>query len=200
MENTPYLYDTLVRVLSQHAHWLDFRHQKRREAPAFMPGMDRRWARRAQCPRAQQDLRSTRALNGRGHCIGGSPGIHAGEDVPVPEGNPSRHLDRLPPRPTRISSTALVRAVQRFEDIQAVGVRELSLAHVPPSRLKTLGRYAASVRAPTIARMPDDRRIATLLAFARTMATTALDDALDLLDLMITDILAKAKKLGQTER
>ncbi len=26
MENTPYLYDTLVRVLSQHAHWLDFRH------------------------------------------------------------------------------------------------------------------------------------------------------------------------------
>ncbi len=64
-------------------------HQKRREAPAFMPGMDRRWARRAQCPRAQQDLRSTRALNGRGHCIGGSPGIHAGEDVPsnVPSGS-----------------------------------------------------------------------------------------------------------------
>src|SRR6266702_8601718 len=31
-------------------------YQKRREAPAFMPGMDRRWARRAQCPRAQQDL------------------------------------------------------------------------------------------------------------------------------------------------
>src|SRR2546425_13127699 len=60
-----------------------FHHQKRREAPAFMPGMDRRWARRAQCPRAQQDLRSTRALNGRGHCIGGSPGIHAGEDVPL---------------------------------------------------------------------------------------------------------------------
>jgi nicotinamidase-related amidase len=46
-----------------------------------MPGMDRRWARRAQCPRAQQYPRSARALNGRGHCIGGSPGIHAGEDV-----------------------------------------------------------------------------------------------------------------------
>ena len=56
--------------------------QKRREAPAFMPGRDRRWARRAQCPRAQQDPRSARALNGRGHGRGGSPGIHAGEDVP----------------------------------------------------------------------------------------------------------------------
>src|SRR6266700_7749040 len=57
-------------------------HQKRREAPAFMPGRDRRWARWAQCPRAQQDSRSTRALNGRGNCREGSPGIHAGEDVP----------------------------------------------------------------------------------------------------------------------
>src|SRR6266568_9163385 len=72
-------------------------HQKRREAPAFMPGMDRRWARRAQCPRAQQDLRSTRALNGRGHCIGGSPGIHAGEDVPKAAGT----LNHAPPAPIK---------------------------------------------------------------------------------------------------
>jgi hypothetical protein len=28
MENTPYLYDTLLRVLGQHAHWLDLRHRK----------------------------------------------------------------------------------------------------------------------------------------------------------------------------
>jgi hypothetical protein len=28
MENTPYLYDTLVRVLSQHPNWLDRRHLK----------------------------------------------------------------------------------------------------------------------------------------------------------------------------
>jgi len=62
-------------------------HQKRREAPAFMPGRDRRWARWAQCPRAQQDSRSTRALNGRGNCREGSPGIHAGEDVPMVKGD-----------------------------------------------------------------------------------------------------------------
>jgi hypothetical protein len=73
--------------LAGHRDWDSDRsgghHQKRREAPAFRPGMDRRWARRAQCPRAQQDPRSTRALNGRGNCRGGSPGIHAGEDVHV---------------------------------------------------------------------------------------------------------------------
>jgi hypothetical protein len=27
MENTPYLYDTLLRVLGQHSHWLDLRHR-----------------------------------------------------------------------------------------------------------------------------------------------------------------------------
>jgi len=27
MENTPYLYDTLLRVLGQHANWLDLRHR-----------------------------------------------------------------------------------------------------------------------------------------------------------------------------
>ena len=28
MENTPYLYDTLLRVLGQHANWVDLRHLK----------------------------------------------------------------------------------------------------------------------------------------------------------------------------
>src|SRR5678815_3932850 len=28
MENTPYLYETLLRVLGQHSNWLDLRHRK----------------------------------------------------------------------------------------------------------------------------------------------------------------------------
>jgi hypothetical protein len=28
MESTPYLYETLIRVLGQHANWLDVRHCK----------------------------------------------------------------------------------------------------------------------------------------------------------------------------
>ena len=27
MENTPYLYETLLRVLGQHSNWLDLRHR-----------------------------------------------------------------------------------------------------------------------------------------------------------------------------
>src|SRR5712671_6183609 len=54
--------------------------------------------------------------------------------------------------------------------------------------------------AAVIARMSSDRRVATLLAFARAFESTALDDALDLLDLIITDLLAQAKLAGEKQR
>ena len=71
---------------------------------------------------------------------------------------------------------------------------------MPAGRLKALARHAASSWAAVIARMPRDRRVATLLAFARTFEATALDDALDLLDLIVTDLLAQAKLTGEKER
>jgi hypothetical protein len=54
--------------------------------------------------------------------------------------------------------------------------------------------------APNIARMPPDRRIATLVAFAHAYEAETLDDALDLFDLLISDIAASAKTLGQKKR
>jgi hypothetical protein len=118
----------------------------------------------------------------------------------VPEGTRQSPLDRLRQAPTRVSGPALVEALQRVEEIRSVGVGQLNLARVPPGRLKALVRYAATAWAPTIARMPKSRRVATLLAFARAFEVTAQDDVLDLLDRLITDILAQAQHLGQQER
>ena len=118
----------------------------------------------------------------------------------VPEGFRQSDLDRLRRGPTRVSSPALVQALRRFEEFHDLGVWQFDVAKIPPMRLRTLARYAATAWAPIIARMPDERRVATLVAFAYTFETTALDDALDVLDLLITQTVAQARKLGKKQR
>jgi hypothetical protein len=51
-----------------------------------------------------------------------------------------------------------------------------------------------------IARMPESKRTAILVAFAKAYETIAFDEALDVLDLLITEIAGVAKKLGQKKR
>ena len=48
--------------------------------------------------------------------------------------------------------------------------------------------------------MPEEKRIAILVAFVKTYETIALDEALDVLDLLITSIAGNAKRIGQKKR
>ena len=118
----------------------------------------------------------------------------------IPEDYRQSPLDKLRHAPTRISSLSLVNALNRLAEIRSLKVGTLDLSRIPPSRIKALARYAAVTWAPKIARMPDDRRIATLLAFARSFEIIAMDDALDLLDLLMTDLLHGARDDGKKER
>ncbi|HTF72194.1 MAG TPA: hypothetical protein VK638_56945 [Edaphobacter sp.] len=63
-----------------------------------------------------------------------------------------------------------------------------------------MARYAAAAKAQAIARMPFDRRIATLLAFVIVYETEAQDDAVDLLNQMLSIVLRKADNKGKAER
>ncbi len=51
-----------------------------------------------------------------------------------------------------------------------------------------------------VARMPEDRRAALLVGFVKAFETIALDDALDVLDILITEIVREAKNLGRKNR
>jgi hypothetical protein len=118
----------------------------------------------------------------------------------TPEGDRQSSLDRLRHGPHRISGPALIHALQRLREIRELGVSNIDLGPFPPNRIQILARYAIKTKAPMISRMPDDRRISALLAFAKTFEVTALDDALDVLDRLITDILKAARRLGEKER
>ena len=99
-----------------------------------------------------------------------------------------------------MSGPALVAALERFAEIRSLDVGRLDLRRVPASRIDALARYAGTAWAATIARMPPDRRVATLLAFARVFEATALDDALDVLDALITELSLQARRAGRQER
>jgi TnpA family transposase len=120
----------------------------------------------------------------------------------IPEGDRVSRLERLRRAPVRVSSPALVEALDRVERTRALGDLGASLgaSGVPTARREALARYAASAWVPTIARMPEARRTATLVAFAEHVQRVALDDALDLFGLLVDGLFRDAERDGKRER
>jgi hypothetical protein len=118
----------------------------------------------------------------------------------VQDGGHQSLLDRLRKGPFRRSAPELIRAIQRLEEVRSLGI-DVAVSHrVPPSRVQTLARFATTAKSSAIQRLPDDRRLATLVAFAVTLEATAADDVLDLLDILITEIFSDATKAGEKAR
>ncbi len=117
-----------------------------------------------------------------------------------PAGTRQSTLDRLRRAPVRVSAPSLIGALRRWKAIRDVGVGDLNVTSVPPTKLRTLARYAAKAWVGNLARMPDDRRVATLLALVKALELGAMDDALEVLDLLLTDRLKRAKRGREEER
>jgi len=106
-------------------------------------------------------------------------------------------LDPLRKGPVRASVPALLQALRRIETVHGLGIK-LPAAHVPPSRIAALARFANTVK--VIARLPDDRRLATLAEFVHSLEASAHDDALDALGLMLNELFGNAKKADTKAR
>jgi hypothetical protein len=68
----------------------------------------------------------------------------------------------------------LVNALNRLVTIRALGINQLNVGKIPPIRFKSLSKTAFTLRAQAVARMPTERRIATLVAWAYVMEAIAL--------------------------
>lgn len=84
--------------------------------------------------------------------------------------------------------------------MRSLDVGQNVLTHVPANRVKTLAHYAVTTKAQNIATLTEQRRTATLVSFTRHLAVTAQDDALDVLDMLIRDLLARSTNDGKKTR
>jgi TnpA family transposase len=119
-----------------------------------------------------------------------------------PEGARARQssLDRLRDGPVLQSPAELARAVERLDEVRLLAAGMPDTARLPRTRVLALARFAAASKAHAVARLPDNRRIATLVAFVRTLEATAQDDVLDLFDIVVTRIFADALNIGREAR
>ena len=114
-------------------------------------------------------------------------------------GRPSP-LDRLRDGPYLRSGAELSRAVGRLDDVRALTLGLPTIDHVPPGLVTALARFATVAKAQAAARMPLERRTATLLVFVRTLEASAQDDVLDLFDIVVSTLFTDAAKVGNKAR
>lgn len=115
------------------------------------------------------------------------------------EGSRQSWFDRLRKGPVRVSSPALVEALLRIETVRGLEI-VLPATPVPPSRIAALARFANTVKVSAVARLPDARRAATLVAFIHSLEASAHDDAFDVLTILLRDIFAKAEQADRKVR
>lgn len=118
----------------------------------------------------------------------------------VPIGGRNSALDRLRTGPVTVSTPALVKALQRLRT-----VRELSLvlpptARIPSTRVAALARFAGAAKVSAILRLPNARRLATLVAFVHCLQASAQDDALEVLEALLRDLFGNAVKADRKAR
>ncbi|MDQ6899618.1 MAG: Tn3 family transposase, partial [Candidatus Dormibacteraeota bacterium] len=110
-------------------------------------------------------------------------------------------LERLRTAPARVSGPEMVRSLERAAELRRLGVSEIDTSGVPETRLASLARYGLTAKAPQLRQLTEPRRTATLLATVQRLQKIAVDDALDLLEvLMATKLLARAERESAKER
>ena len=112
------------------------------------------------------------------------------------DGETRTPLEQLKDPPDRISVPALLTALERLEQIRAVGVGNISISSFAESRLDALVRYAEGANAQTLSRLSSARRYATLLIYIQHLEKSATDDVL----LMFEGLMASQGNLSERKR
>lgn len=118
----------------------------------------------------------------------------------IPEGSRVSVIEKLRSGPVRVSGPALVQALLRLKTIRDMGIVLPPTTYIPPVRLTSIARFASTAKVTAIYRLPPIRRLATLVAFIHCLEAKALDDALDVLDMLLQGMFRKAVNEDKKKR
>jgi TnpA family transposase len=118
----------------------------------------------------------------------------------VPEDARFSELDRLRRGPTSVTAAGLVGALERLDEVRALGLGGVDVSGVPPNRLEALARYGSAAKAQQLSQMREDRRVATLLATVQRLEGDATDDALEVLGALMKKTGSRVDREGAKAR
>ncbi|MFF5248783.1 hypothetical protein ACFY3V_31265 [Streptosporangium sp. NPDC000095] len=102
--------------------------------------------------------------------------------------------------PTDVSGTGLVKALNRHVELRDLGAASWDLSAVPPGKIAALARFAHAARAQAVAELAGSRKLATLVAFAATMAPSRPTTRSEVFDLAVGDLLRTSAFKATKER
>ena len=109
-------------------------------------------------------------------------------------------LDALRTVPTQRSSGELLLHLDRLEAIRAFDLRPSPPNGVPVASLERLARVARAGKPSAIAALQEPRRTATVAALFHTLETAAQDDAAELAEALLTDLVKDAEAADKRTR
>ena len=109
-------------------------------------------------------------------------------------------LDALRTVPTHRSSGEFLHHLDRLEAIRAFDLRPSPPQGVPAASLERLARVARAGKPSAIAALQEPRRTATVAALFHTLETAAQDDAAELAEALITDLVKDAEAADKKAR
>ncbi len=94
-------------------------------------------------------------------------------------------LDELRKAPTYVSSVSLNKALSRVRTFKNLDVSEVNALGVPLSRKIKMAKLTAGLKARSIEQMGYSKKLAALLCFAQYYEAVAIDDAIEVFDLLL---------------
>ncbi|SNT47897.1 Tn3 transposase DDE domain-containing protein [Streptosporangium subroseum] len=168
-----------------------------RARPVLMPGVHRL----ARLVAREREKATTRLWNTLHGLLNDEQRRVLAELLDVPAGARISRLERLRRPVVKASGPQMDKALERVAEIAALGVGQMDVSVIPPRRMAELWRYGMDGKATLIDRHSEERKLATLLATVVHLTTRSVDDALDLLDLLIaTKLLARAERESSKEK